>query len=271
MVGLAFLEAFNIPGFAKGPPNCCPVKYDFRTSHEGIIMLAKIKTLAWRSRRGVVALAIPVTLVIPASASAASFGPYYVNEANALSFISGRTLTSVKFQLDQVYGSNVNAVNQANATAVRCRDCGAVAIGFQILVAANKDPANINVQNSANATNNSCATCSVVAAAYQIVDTGTAQPRLTRQQVQQLGQIHAQLQSLQYSQLSAAQIQTQVAALANQAVSILQSGVVATPVVTPAVTPAITAATGPSFNAAQLAETNKPQVTLYARFQHPTG
>jgi len=234
-------------------------------------MLAKIKTLAWRSRRGVVALAIPVTLALPASASAASFGPYYVNEANAHSFFSGHTFTSVKFQLDQVNGSNVNAINQANATAFRCRDCGAVAIGFQILVAANEDPANISAQNDANATNNSCSTCSVVAAAYQIVDTGTAQQRLTRQQVQQLGQIHSQLQSLQYSQLSASQIQAQVAALANQAVSILQNGVTATPVVTPAYTPAITSAAGPSFSAAQLAEDNKPQVSLYVKFQHPTG
>jgi hypothetical protein len=231
-------------------------------------MSSKIKALAWRSRRGAVALAIPVVLALPASASAASYyGPYYVNDAHALSFLNGRTSTSVKFQLKQVHGSDINAVNEANATAVRCRDCDSVAIGFQILVGANEDPGSINAQNTANATNYACTTCSVVAAAYQIVDTGTAQQPLTRQQQQQLGQIQTQLQSLQLSQLDATQIQSQVAALANQAVSILQNGVTATPVVTPAITPAA----GTSISAAQLAEDNKPQVSLYVKFQHPTG
>jgi hypothetical protein len=37
------------------------------------------------------------------------------------------------------------------------------------------------------------------------------------------------------------------------------------------VTPAITPAAGTSISAAQLAEDNKPQVSLYVKFQHPTG
>jgi hypothetical protein len=60
-------------------------------------MLPRIKNLAWRSHRGVVALAIPVTLALPASASAAVWDPVYFKQAQVISFRNGQNSTDVRF------------------------------------------------------------------------------------------------------------------------------------------------------------------------------
>ena len=225
-------------------------------------MLPRIKNVARRSRRGVVALAIPVTLAFPVAASASVWGPVYGNQAEAAASFNGQTSTDVKFQLDLPSISTVNVLNEALASTSRCDNCSAVAIGFQVLFAAGVDSANINAQNTADAVSNSCTRCSVLAAAYQIVYVGGAPERLSSQQQQSLAQIKAGVLRLQHSNLTADQIQGQAAGLASQAVAVLQ----ATPNNVPAVTPAPASFAGPG----QLTQNSNPVVDLFIKLQHPT-
>lgn len=193
----------------------------------------KNKTLTSWSRRGVVALAVPVTLAIPVSASAAVVarpgpGGTYVNEARASSHFNWFSDSRVKFQLEQSSASTVNATNEATATTSNCRDCGAIAIGFQVVLVSSRNLSTVNAVNTADATSTNCTKCTTLAAAYQIVDAAGPQ-RLTYQQEAGLAQIRAELQSLQYSWLDADQIQSKADALANEAVSLLQSSTNVTP------------------------------------------
>ena len=195
--------------------------------------MLKNKSLTAWSRRGVVALAIPVTLAIPVSASAAVAarpgpGGTYVNQAKASSHFNWFSDSSVKFQLEQSSASTVNATNGATATTSGCRDCGAIAIGFQVVLVSSRNLSTVNAVNTANATSTNCTKCTTLAAAYQIVDAAGPQ-RLTYQQEAGLAQIKAELQSLQYSRLDADEIQSKADALANEAVSLLQSSTNVTP------------------------------------------
>jgi hypothetical protein len=194
-------------------------------------IMVKNKTLAAWSRRGVVALAIPVSLAIPVTASAAiTGGPggTYVNQARAASYFNRYSDSSVKFQFKQSSASTVNATNEANATTSRCRDCGAIAIGFQVVLVSSRNLSTVNAVNTANATSTNCTKCTTLAAAYQIVDAAGPQ-RLTYQQEAGLDQIGAEVQALQWSRLSADEIQAKADALANEAVSLLQSTTNVTP------------------------------------------
>jgi hypothetical protein len=189
------------------------------------------KTLAAWSRRGVVALAVPVSLVIPVAASAAvTGGPggTYVNQATAASYLNGYSDLSVKFQLKQTSASTVNATNKANATTSRCRDCGAIAIGFQVVLVSSRNLSTVNAVNTANAISTNCTRCTTLAAAYQIVDVAGPQ-RLTYQQEAGLDQIGAEVQALEWSRLGADEIKTKADALANEAVSLLQNSAAVTP------------------------------------------
>lgn len=223
-------------------------------------MLPRITNLARRSRRGVVALAIPVTLAFPVAASAGVWGPVYGNQAEAVASFNGQTSTDVKFQLDLPSISTVNVLNEAHASTSRCDRCSAVAIGFQVLFAAGVGSADVNAQNTADALSSSCTRCSVLAAAYQIVYVGGAPERLSSQQQQQLAQIKAGVMSLEHSNLAADQIQQQAAGLASQAVAVLQ----ATPNTASAVTPAPSAFASPSL----LIQKSNPVVQLFIKLQH---
>jgi hypothetical protein len=225
-------------------------------------MLPGIKKLARRSRRGVVALAIPVTLAFPVAASASVWGPVYANQAQAAAFFSGQTSTDVRFQLDLPSLSTVNVLNEAQASTSRCDNCSAVAISFQVLFAAGVSSADVYAQNTADAVSTSCTRCSVLAAAYQIVYVGGAPERMSSQQQHSLAQIKAGLMSLQHSNLAADQIQSQAAGLASQAAAVLR----ATPDTAPAVSPAPASFASP----AQLTQNSNPEVELFIKLQHPT-
>jgi putative peptide zinc metalloprotease protein len=194
-------------------------------------IMLKNKTLAAWSRRGVVALAVPVSLVIPVTASAAvTGGPggTYVNQATAASYSNRYRNLNVKFQLKQSSASTVNATNEANATTRRCRDCGAIAIGFQVMLVSSRNLSTVNAVNTANSISTNCTNCTALAAAYQIVDAAGPQ-RLTSGQEAGLDQIGAEVQALEWSRLGADEIQTEAYALAKQAVSLLQNSPVVTP------------------------------------------
>jgi hypothetical protein len=209
-------------------------------------MLSRISGSS-RLRYGVVALTIPVMLAMPVAASAAVLGTAsatsqvtYVNLAKATSLHNWQTDYSVKFQLRESSASIINADNSAVALTSGCHDCGAIAIGFQVVFAPAQSLTALNVDNTANATSYSCVRCSTLAEAYQLVDISNSQQHLTYDQVAGLEQVHFELEALQYSGLSTDQIQSKVAELANQALTILQNSAGAAPAGSaPSISPAI--------------------------------
>jgi hypothetical protein len=235
-------------------------------SWEGTTMLHKMRNWAWRLRCGVMASAIIVSLAIPVTASASTRAATYVNLANAISLRSGSADFTLKFQLQQSSASTVNAVNRAVASTSKCHNCGAVAIGFQILVVAKQNLAALNADNTANATSFDCVRCSTLAAAYQIISVSDSQP-LTGQQEQDLNRIRAEVEALRNYGLETDQIQSRAGQLANQAVSILQDGAGTAPA---ALAPAFPAINGSALPA-QLAESNQPVVKLFIKTQNLTG
>ena len=231
-------------------------------------MLPKIRNLIVRPRSGVVALAVLAALSVSVSASAAvpGFTPggplaqTYFNLAKASSQTDNRTNFTVRFQLDQTSAATLNVTNRAVASTSGCVDCGAFAIGFQVVFASTRSPVALNAVNTADATS-TCPKCSTLAGAYQIIDVSDSQQRLSWAQIRGLAQIRGQLLALQYSGLDPDQVQTKAGQLANQAVAILQDG----PDPTPVFSPAVNGLARP----AQLTENNGPYIDLFIKVQHP--
>jgi hypothetical protein len=253
-----------------------------------------MQNLAFRPRYAIAALMIPAALSLPVAASAASlpFGPSgggrgaaYDNAARASSASNRYTDSSVRFQLDQPTSANVTATNSATASTIRCHNCGAIAIAFQVVDWTGTNSNEIKANNAANATSRNCEQCSTLAAAYQIVVVG-APRRLTSAQQSGLNQIRSQLQRLQYSRASADQIQSEADQLADQAVTLLQGS--STPAV-PASVPNVAAGAVPALSstglvpAASVPSSNQntqvtqdqgsgePQVVLHEQVQNPAS
>lgn len=233
-------------------------------------MLSRIRTQSWRLRCGIAALTVPVTLSIPVTASAAVAGASpasaqvqsYVNRAEATSHWNWWTDYSVKFQLRQSSASIINADNSAVALTSECHDCGAIAIGFQIVFAPEQSLTTLNVNNNADSTSYACVRCSTLAEAYQLVYISNSQQRLTLRQLAGLEYVRFQLEALQYSGLSTDQIQNKVADLASQALTILKDGAGTTPVgYTPLLSPAINGSAQPG----QLTELSQPVIDLFVK------
>lgn len=233
-------------------------------------MLPKIRNLTLPPRSGAVALAMLITLSISGTASAAvpftappgTSAQTYVNLAQAFSRTDGRTDFTVKFQLRQSSAATLNVANHAVASTIRCRDCGAFAIGFQVVVAAKQDLVTLNADNTADATSYACIRCSTLAAAYQIIFVSDS-PRLTWEQIWGLAQVRSELQVLRYSGLDPDQVQSRADALANRAVSILRDSPDQAPVFSPAI--------NGSARPAQLTENSGPFVDLFIKVQKQNG
>jgi hypothetical protein len=265
-------ESPNIPNdvLAEQPSAALSRVIRFReTSNEGMIMPPKIRNLALRPRSGASALTVLIALSIPATASAAvpdvpqanTQARTYVNLARAFSWTDERNDYSVKFQLRQSSASTLNVANHAVASTSGCRDCGAFAIAFQVVVAAKQDLVTLNANNTADATSYACIRCSTLAAAYQIIYASDSQQRLTFEQRRGLAQVREQLLDLQYSGLDPDQIQSRADALANQAVSILRDS----PGPAPAFSPAIHALP------VQMTENSGPVVDRFREVQNRDG
>jgi putative peptide zinc metalloprotease protein len=195
-------------------------------------MLLKMRHVALRLRYGVVALAIFAPLAVPATASAvvstnppASPQPVtYDNLANATAQRNFYYDPVLAYQLDQGGSpSSVNASNQAVALTDNCRDCGALAIAFQVVFVSDQDLTGITAYNNADATSYSCVRCNNMAEAYQIIVATDQQSQLTPQQRRGLDLVHARLQSLLRFGFSPGLVQRESNALANQAVSIVDN------------------------------------------------
>ena len=232
-------------------------------------MLPKIRNLTLRPRSGAVALTMLITLSISGTASAAVPFPgppgtsaqTYVNLAQASSRTDGRTDFTVQFQLRQSFAATLNAANHAVASTIGCHECGAFAIGFQVVVAAKQDLVTLNADNTADATSYACIRCATLAAAYQIIFASDS--RLTWEQIWGLAQVRSELQALRYSGLGPDQVQSKADALASRAVSILRGS----PDQTPEFSPAING----SARQAQLTKNSGPFVDLFVKVQKRNG
>jgi putative peptide zinc metalloprotease protein len=176
------------------------------------------------------ALTVPVILAMPGAASAAvndnspAVTQTYDNQAQASSQTNRWTDLSVKYQFEQTSAGTVTGDNSADASTSYCHDCGAVAIGFQVLVVSLQHLATLHVSNLAYALSYYCTRCNTHADAYQIVFAAES-PQLTLSQILGLASIGQKLQVLQYSGLSMARVRQLAAEFAQQAVLILQQGI----------------------------------------------
>jgi putative peptide zinc metalloprotease protein len=229
---------------------------------------------ASRLRYGVVPLAIFAPLAVPGTAAAGvSPGPQpatYVNSANATSEHSYFHAFDERDQVDQGAPTVLTATNEAVALTANCKDCGALAIAFQVVFVSDQNLTATNATNNADATSYGCTNCTNIAEAYQIIVATDEQTQLTFQQQLGLLLVRAKLEGLrlQWPSLDATQIEDESDALANQAVSIVDnpaytvwgqtapSGGLARE---STVTPAINAAAQP----AELTESTQPIVDLY--------
>jgi len=238
-------------------------------------MLSKIRNVSLWPCYGMVPLTILGGLLGPGAGSAHALGtaPHstqatYVNQAKATSLRNGRTDYSVQFQLDQTSASTINADNSAVAMTSGCHNCGAIAIGFQVVVASSQSLTALNANNTANATSYSCVSCTTLAEAYQLVYVSNTQPRLTARQLAGLEYVRFQLALLRYSRLSSDQIQSKVAELANQAEALLQNSAGPAPTSgTPAVSPAVSPVVNGSALPAQLTQPTQPSVELFVQIR----
>jgi hypothetical protein len=248
-------------------------------------MLFKMRRGALRLGYGVVALAMFAPLAITGTASASvstdpppSTGPVtYVNLASASALQSFYYDRVLKYQLDEGGApSSVNASNEADATTENCRDCGALAIAFQVVFVSDENLPTITAQNNADATSFSCVRCNNMAEAYQIIVATDQQTQLTFQQRLGLDLVHDRLRALLQFGFNPNFVQRESNALANQAVAIVDNpdyglfggggpvgGFFAKE---SAFSPAVNG----SNHAAELTETTQPIVDLYVDVQVST-
>jgi hypothetical protein len=219
------------------------------------------------------ALTIPITLSISGTASAAvgdaaqlsAPAPAYVNQAQAGSQTDGWTDYDVEWQLEQTTAAVVNAENSAVASTSYCHDCGAIAIGFQVLVVSKQDLTSITAHNTATATSYSCVRCNNLAGAYQIVVATNSPEQLTLGQALGLAEIQSKLETIQRDGLSADRSQQLADGLANEAVAVLGGGSGAGPNRNG---PDLTPAANNSNRPADLTENSGPVVNLYVKYQY---
>jgi hypothetical protein len=253
-------------------------------------MLPKARHRARLLRCG--ALALMTAAFVPAAINSASAstipgpvsffgglpGGYAVNRVSATEATDARTVFNVKWELAEPIGPDVTAINHATALTIRCANCTAIAIGFQVVATTEQDLVKLRADNVASAINKSCTgTCTSVADAYQVVvATDTLHPMsfgnlLSKQQRTALDSLRSQFLALPKSGLSLTQIQAECQDLANQAVTILQTADSAGPssdapvytALMPAFSPAVNAVGAPSIS-------DQPVVKLYKDIQfHP--
>ena len=144
------------------------------------------------------------TTVDPVSGSDAE----YDNQATATQTTNGQTAFSVTFKAPLSFASVITANNNANALVNNCQNCSAVAISVQTVVAAKQDLAELTAHDVATAARTNCTNCSTLSEAFQIIYAPLANSPGSWMVVADLGRLQMQLQALQNSGLSLAQIQT---------------------------------------------------------------
>jgi hypothetical protein len=165
------------------------------------------------------AVATAVTLVpLPAAASGA--GPRaVVSAAVATVRHDGRTRTDSDFDVRRA-GPRLAAASNTAVAYARCRNCRALAVSFQVVLVRElrKDLA---VRNRALAVTDRCRRCEAVARAYQWVVVTGVDRRLSARGQRQLDRLGWRLRAVVRSRPAAAELDSRVAALAEQVRQVL--------------------------------------------------
>jgi hypothetical protein len=191
------------------------------------MLLATKRGGPWRLRWGVAALAVIAPLAIPATASASnsanaeslqyvsvSVAPVtgsdeeYDAQAAASVASDGQTAFSLSFKAPLSSASVITADNNATASVAGCEDCEAVAISFQVVVAAKQDLAKLTANDVTSATTVGCTSCNALAEAFQIVYAPEGPNPMSWMVIASFAQLKSELQALQNSHLSLDQIQS---------------------------------------------------------------
>jgi hypothetical protein len=204
-------------------------------------MLPAIRGGLRRLRWVVAVLAVMVPLAFPSAASAdnsanaeayqyvsTSVAPVtgsdaeYDNQATATGTTNGQTAFSVVLKFPLSSASVITANDSANATVDNCSNCAAVAISLQAVTAAKEDLAELTAHDTASSASTSCTNCNTLAEAFQIVYAPLSTSPGSWMVIADFGRLQDQLQALQNSSLTLAQIQSQSTADVKAMVTELQ-------------------------------------------------
>jgi putative peptide zinc metalloprotease protein len=147
------------------------------------------------------------------------------NAAIAVNTKDGSTVFKVAFAIRHVMGDVVDETNAAVAYN-SCNDCAAVAIAFEIVLVEGS-PSVVTPQNVAIAFNENCTTCVAVAEAYQFVlGGGTGPVHFDAEGNKILADLRKQLHSLKKEDLTLAELQARLDAMAAQIADVLANHLV---------------------------------------------
>ena len=194
------------------------------------------------------------TGVAPVSGSDAE----YDNQATATQTSNGLTALTVSFKAPLSLAEVITANNNANATVSNCQNCAAIAISVQAVLAGQPSLAGLTAYDVANASGTNCTNCNTLAEAFQIVFDPQSSMSVFLA-VSYIGKLQQQIQALQNTHLSLAQIQSVSTADVAAAVTKLQRAAAADEQVTPAIN-------GPQQLPTEL--TSVPPVLLLSVFHH---
>ena len=146
------------------------------------------------------------------------------NAAVAINTKDGASLFKLAFDIRRVAGDVVDSQNAAVAYS-QCERCRTVAIAIQVVLVSSS-PSVVTPQNVAIAVNESCNLCETFASAYQFV-LGTGGPvRFTQDGRKDLHEIRKDLKELRASDLSAAELDTEVDAIVDRLRGVLETQLV---------------------------------------------
>jgi putative peptide zinc metalloprotease protein len=150
------------------------------------------------------------------------------NVAIAVNTKDGATVFKVAFAIRHVMKDVVDETNAAVAYN-SCNDCASVAIAFE-LVLVEGSPSVVTPQNIAIAFNENCTTCVAVAEAYQFVLGGDTGPlHFDAEGNRILAAIRRELHSLRKEDLTIAELQARLDAIAARIADVLANHLVAAP------------------------------------------
>jgi hypothetical protein len=148
------------------------------------------------------------------------------NKVRAAVHKDDRVKTRVRWQDRDTRARTVKVRNEAVAYA-SCRDCGATAVAFQVLLASRVT--DLTVTNDAVAVNERCDSCATFAGAYQFVVAGGGDLRLTRAGAASLRKLQWQVNRIRAARLDPLEAQARADQLADRVLQVLLTEVVAKP------------------------------------------
>jgi putative peptide zinc metalloprotease protein len=168
---------------------------------------------------------LAAALVSTGYASARPAFAHADNAAIAVNAKDGSTVFKVAFAIRHVMNDVVDETNAAVAYN-SCNDCTSVAIAFEIVLVEGS-PSVVSPENVAIAFNESCSMCVAVAEAYQFVlGGGTGPVHFDAEGNRILAELRKELHSLKKEDLTLAELQARLDAMAAQIADVLANHLV---------------------------------------------